>query len=146
MTPKTPKKTKARVYVLDSYAMLAYLEGEPEGERVKAILRAAERGECRVLMSLINLGEVLYITERERNLARAQEVLALIEQFPLQIIEVSREMVLAAAHIKAQAPIAYADAFAVVAAQANDGVVLTGDPEFEAVRGMVEVQSLEEED
>jgi ribonuclease VapC len=38
--------------------------------------------------------------------------------------------VLAAAHIKARFPIAYADAFAVVAALEHGGVVLTGDPEF----------------
>lgn len=40
---------------------------------------------------------------------------------------------LAAAHIKAQYPIAYADAFAVAAARSRNATVLTGDPEFEAV-------------
>ena len=43
----------------------------------------------------------------------------------------SPSTVLAAAHIKARFPIAYADAFAVVTAQGYQAVVMTGDPEFE---------------
>ncbi|MDH3944945.1 MAG: type II toxin-antitoxin system VapC family toxin, partial [Anaerolineae bacterium] len=54
------------VYILDSYAMLAYLGGEEGGEFVKEKLEEAQREESRLLMSLINLGEVLYISERRR--------------------------------------------------------------------------------
>jgi predicted nucleic acid-binding protein len=84
-----------------------------------------------VYLSLINLGEALYITERERGLVEARRVLGAVDQLPLEILEVSRATVLAAAHIKARFSISYADAFAVVAAQDHGGVVLTGDPEFE---------------
>ena len=55
-------------------------------------------------------------------------------------------MVLAAAHFKAQFPISYADAFAVVAVAAQEcgGVVMTGDPEFSplANAGLVAVEWL----
>ena len=141
MSPK-PRNAESEVYVLDSYSLLAFLEWEKGAETVKALLRRAEKGECRVLMSLINLGEALYITERERSLKDAQEVLALIEQLPIELLEVTRETVLAAAHIKARYPLAYADAFAVAAAQALNAPILTGDPEFEAVKGEVELQWL----
>ncbi len=51
---------------------------------------------------------------------------------------------LVAAHIKARVPISYADAFAVVPAQAHGGVVMTGDPVFErlATAGLVAVEWL----
>jgi len=124
----------ATVYVMDSFALLAYLGGEAGEGRVKEILHHASLGESRALLSLINLGEVVYITERERGLAKAQEILAIIEQLPIEILSVDRQMVLRAAHIKAHYPVAYADAFAITAAHVNDGVLVTGDHEFEAVK------------
>lgn len=127
-------------YILDSYALLAYLGNELGKKRVRELLGSATRGQSRVAMSLINLGEVLYITERELGLARAQEVVAMTEQLPLEIVPATREAVFLAAHIKARYPVAYADAFAVAAARSLNGVLLTGDPEFEAVKELVEIE------
>lgn len=124
---------KPSAYALDSYALLAYLEGEAGKPRVKELLTGAESGMHTIYLSLINLGEVLYITERERSLFLAQRALAAIDQLPLQIVPVSRATVLAAAHVKARYPISYADAFAVVTAQDHHGVLVTGDPEFHSV-------------
>ena len=129
-------------YVLDSFAMLAYLGGEDGMARVRALLLDCTRGRCRVYLSLINLGEVLYITERELGITRAQEALAAIDQLPIEVVPASREAVLAAAHIKAAHPVAYADAFAVAAAMEHGATVVTGDPEFEAVKGLVQVEWL----
>jgi ribonuclease VapC len=114
-------------YVLDSFALLAYLEGEAGMPRVRSVLEGAEAKRHAVYLSLINLGEVLYITERERGLVEARRTLGTIDQLPLEIVGVSRATVLAAAHIKARFPVSYADAFAVVTAQDQGGVVMTGD-------------------
>ena len=130
------------IYILDSFALLAYLGGEAGEGRVKEILRETSRGNNRTLMSLINLGEVVYITERERGLAKAQEVLAIIEQLPIEILSVDRQVVLGAAHVKANYPVAYADAFAITAAQANNGVLVTGDPEFETVKDDIRIERI----
>jgi predicted nucleic acid-binding protein len=133
---------KASAYVLDSFAVLAYLAAEAGMPRVREVLRDASAGRCSVYLSLINLGEVAYIVERERGLARAQETLGLIDQLPIQILPASREVVMAAAHVKAEYPMAYADAFAVAAAQNLDAVILTGDPEFDAVKDLVHVERI----
>ena len=133
--------TELRPYILDSYALLAYLGGEPGCRRVQSVLSEAEQqGQRRALVSIINLGEVLYITERELGFSRAQAALAVLDDLPLQVLPASREAVLAAAHVKANHRLSYADAFAVAAAQEADGIILTGDPEFEEVEGMVEVE------
>jgi predicted nucleic acid-binding protein len=128
-------------YVLDSFALLAYLEGEAGMARVRAVLEGAEAQRHSVYLSLINLGEALYITERERGLVEARRTLGAVDQLPLEIVGVSRATVLAAAHIKASFPISSADAFAVVTAHERGGVVMTGDPEFEplAAAGVVAV-------
>jgi ribonuclease VapC len=129
-------------YVLDSFAVLAFLTAEEGMPRVRGVLDEAAAGRSDVYLSLINLGEVMYITERERGLAQAQEALGLIDQMPIELVPASREAVLAAAHIKSGHTIAYADAFAVAAAQALDAVVLTGDPEFESVKELARVERI----
>jgi predicted nucleic acid-binding protein len=77
---------------------------------------------------------------RERIEQKAQEVPEVIEQLPIEILPVDRQSVLAATHIKAGYPIAYADAFAIIAAQSHDGIILTGDPEFEIVKDIVRIE------
>ena len=130
------------VFVLDSFAVLSYLGGESGMVRVQEVFDEALHGHCRVALSIINLGEVLYITEREVGLVQAQAVLAALEQLPIEILPATRESVLAAAHIKANYRVAYADAFAITAAQELGGRVLTSDPEFESVETIVPVELL----
>ena len=139
MSPAKP------TFLFDSYALLAYLNGEAGQTTVEEILTRAQANECRVCMCLINLGEVLYLTERRRGLAKAQQVLGLIDNLPIELIEASRDLVLDAAHIKAQHAISYADAFAAAAARWEEAVVLTGDPEFAAVEDLVQVRWLAKE-
>ena len=116
--------------VLDSHALFAFLEGEAGGEIVEALLEQALENGCALYMSIVNLGEVIYIVERERGLAKAQQVLALIDELPIKVVDADRQCSLAAAHIKAHWPIAYADCYAAALCQVTDAVLVTGDPEF----------------
>jgi predicted nucleic acid-binding protein len=129
-------------YVVDSYAMLAYLEGESGMAVVAKLLADCQQGKCKVMMSVINLGEVLYIVEREQGLASAQITLAAIEQLPIEMLPAQREVVLAAAHIKANHRLSYADAFAAAAALEHQAILVTGDEEFESVHDLVQIQWL----
>jgi predicted nucleic acid-binding protein len=116
---------RARIYCLDSWAVLRFLEGPSEAaRRVRQVLR---RG--RPVMSWINLGEVYYTVERAAGPTEAEATLGLLRPM-LALDAVTPERVLAAAHIKAAHPLAYADAFAVATAAAHGAVLLTGDPEL----------------
>ena len=80
-------------------------------------------------MSWINLGEVSYIVERRAGSDRARRVVReLRPRLSLDLPTESR--VLAAAHLKAEHRMAYADAFAVATAIAHSAILLTGDPEI----------------
>ena len=131
------------VYVLDTFALLAYFQDEPGTERVMEVLQSAQKEKCRVCLCMINLGEMLYIVERRRGLTEAQSVLAAIQQAPIEILPADEQTVLAAAHIKANYAVSYADVFTVACAQQLDGVILTGDKEFESVENIVTVEWLE---
>ncbi|MBK5092828.1 MAG: type II toxin-antitoxin system VapC family toxin [Actinobacteria bacterium] len=121
-------------YVLDSYALLAFLEGEKGGTRVREFLKKAARQKCRLFMSIVNLGEALYIVEREKGLSETQDVLACIRELPVAVVDADSRLTFAAAHIKAHYPVAYADCFAIALAQIERASLITGDPEFNRAR------------
>ena len=121
-------------YVLDSYALLAYLEAEPGSDRIRELLEAAKDRICHLYMCVVNMGEVMYIVERERGLPKAQATLARIDELPIEIVNVDRPLTLAAAHLKMDCPIAYADCFAAALSQLKDATLVTGDPEFNKIK------------
>ncbi len=122
--------------------MLAYLQGEKSGARVREILQSTQGGAANIYMSIINVGEVLYIIERRKGIEKAQDVLATIRQLPIEVLPADDATVFIAAHIKANYAVSYADAFAIAAAQNTGGAIVTGDPEFEEVKGIVTLEWL----
>lgn len=110
---------------LDSWAVLALLEGrEPAASQVIVFLDRQ-----RATMSWINLGEVYYVVRRKQGQAEGREVVHdLRGRLDLELPSESR--ILEASGLKADYPIAYADAFAAATAIAHDAVLLTGDPEL----------------
>ncbi len=132
-------------FVLDTFALLAYLQDERAGARIEKVLEDAGKEKCRLFASIINLGEVLYITERRGGASKAQDALALIRQLPIEILPADEQAVFAAAHIKANHALSYADTFAVAAALRQKATVLTGDPEFKSVEQLVKVEWLGKE-
>ena len=134
MLPEANSPLQGRAYVLDSYALLAYLGAEPGDDYIEELLEAAAKGKCRLYMSIVNLGEVVYIVERERGLPKAQETLARIDELPVEIVDADRNLTLAAAHLKAHWSIAYADCFAAALSQMKSAPLVTGDPEFHKVK------------
>ena len=135
-------ESENKIVVLDSWAMLAYLDGEPATQQVRQILRRARKKQILALFSMINYGECLYITEREQGLQQAQRAAGIIDQLPLRIVPADRSLVFAAAHIKASYPVSYADAFAIALAKQNRAQVMTGDPEFKSVESEITIRWL----
>jgi predicted nucleic acid-binding protein len=132
----------SRVVVLDTWALLAYLDGEPAAQPVRQVLRAARRKQVVVLLSLIAYGECLYVIEREQGFRQAQRAVAIIDQLALRVMPAERVLVFEAAHVKARYPVSDADAFSVALAKRHRGRVMTGDPEFRAVESEVRVHWL----
>jgi predicted nucleic acid-binding protein len=131
---------ESTAFVLDSFALLAYLQDEPVASRIEKLLENAGKEKCHLFLSIINLGELLYITERRGGVAKAQDALALIRQLPIEIVPADEQAVFAAAHVKAGHAISYADAFVVAIAMQEDATLLSGDPEFQAVEALVKVE------
>lgn len=128
--------------VLDSFAVLAYLQAEKGAQQVKELLHQAANGQLTVLMTVINLGEVYYITSRVYGQERAEEVLAMLKHLPIKLVVVDEKLTLEASRIKAKHPLSYADAFTVALAQRHGISIVTGDPEFSCIENLVSVKWL----
>lgn len=111
--------------VLDSWAVLRYLEDE--GPAAVAVADLLDRD--RPLVSWINLGEVHYVLRRLHSEDAAQETVRDLRD----VIDArlpDERLVIDAARIKADHPMAYADAFAAALTVASSATLWTGDPEL----------------
>ena len=132
----------AKTYVLDSFAILALLNSEQGSDVVADVLRKTETNEVKTLMSWVNVGEVAYIVERRSGAGQVYQVLGNLETTKIDFVDADRTLTLAAAHLKAQYPLSYADAFAAALAMLEKAILLTGDPEFRALEKELTIQWL----
>lgn len=121
-------------FVLDSYALLAYFLNESGRLEIELTLRNAKLHRCILYLSDINIGEVYYRIWKLKGKQIAEETLKFLFRLPLLFVPVDREFILSAASWKGRYPISYADAFVVETAIRNQAVIVTGDPEFVAVK------------
>ena len=118
-------------FVLDSFALIGYLENEAFSARIEKLLKQARQGEIQIYLHALHLGEVYYIILREQGQNLAELAYARIKAFPLRYIDIIDEDLLrTAARLKANYPISYADSFAASLAIIHNSYLLTGDPEF----------------
>jgi ribonuclease VapC len=130
-------------YVFDSHALLAFFQGEPDAETVEKILRQSHAESSNVFISLINLGEIIYLTKRRFGDEKKIELLSRIYQLGFKIIPVSDALVFQAAEIKAEYTLSYADCFALACAIDHSAILVTGDPEFKSVEHLVSIAWIE---
>ena len=130
---------KAAVRVLNSYSLLAYIEGEAGAEQMIEILSVARDSGRGLFLSVVNWGEVYYITMREAGHERADEVAHLISTLPIQIVPADLDLTRQAAELKSKHKMSYADCFAAALAKSRKAELVTGDEEFKQVESEVKI-------
>jgi len=127
--------------VLDSWALMAYFNGEPAGPAVKNILVKAETGAPELLLCVVNWGEIYYSVLRGGSSGRADLIAREIAGMPIEIVpvEADLELVRQAAIYKAGGGLAYADCFAAALAKIRNAELLTGDREFKALEKEIKI-------
>ncbi len=125
--------------ILDSYALLVFLEKEPGYEKVDSMLQKASIDNNDLLMSAVNYGEVLYVTLRKYGYKKVSEIEDAMRVLPVEIIDADLEIVREAAKLKASHRISYADCFAAALAKLHKGGVVTGDKEFKTIENKIKI-------
>jgi len=128
--------------VLDAYAVMAFLEGEPGAEIVRNLFIQSIHGELHLGVTTVNLGEVYYSIARTSSLEIADRLVEKLTDMPIEIVSVDWELARQAARLKSETPIAFADCFAAALAQIRDCPVVTGDKEFQLLQKQVRIEWL----
>ena len=137
-----PKQKKRRNYVVDSYAILAYLQEDVGWQEMGRLLRYWRRKRIRAKLSWINWGEIYYITARNLGKEKAMEAMDFVAAYPVELEPVDFEMVQTAADLKSMFSFALGDAFCAATALRYDAILITGDPEFLALQDRIKIHWL----
>lgn len=127
-----------RRFVLDTSAVLTFLEDEAGAERVERLLRDEE-----ILLPFLALLETYYITWREEGEDVADQRYALLKQLPAEILwAVDEPTLLTAGRFKATHRLSLADALTAAFAARRDAVLVHKDPEMVTLAGEVKLETL----
>jgi len=125
-------------YLLDTSALLTFIEDEPGSDRVEEVLKAAA-----ILLPWPVLMETYYITLQEKGRAEADRRYALLRQLKAEILWAMDEpILLTAARLKAEHHVSLADAVVAAFAIRNNAVLIHKDPEFDALAGLLAMEAL----
>jgi predicted nucleic acid-binding protein len=129
-------------YVLDSTAFLALFEDEPGAETVQKLLESAKKGEIVIFTSFVSFTEVFYITLREKNEEEAKKRIKLMNLLAMMRVESSQELGLIAGRLKSTYRLSFADTWIAATAIFYDAILVHKDPEFEQLKGKLEMLKL----
>lgn len=130
---------KAKAYVLDTWAVIAYLEDEPSGEQVEDLIATAHEEQIPIYMSVVNVGEVWYTMAREISEEEANASVKSLRDLRIQFENADWELTQEAARFKSQHKMSYADAFAAALAKTMKAELVTGDNEFKPLDGEIKI-------
>ena len=127
--------------VLDSWALMAFFRDEPAAEMMEHLLEQATAGHHKLLLCVINWGELYYSILRAEGQAVTEQKVRDIAALPIEIVPVESDLILVrqAAQIKAAHKMSYADSFAAALAKIRKAELVTGDPEFKQVEDEVRI-------
>jgi len=130
--------------VLDSWVLMALFNDQSGAEQAENLLHDAATARCRLLMCVVNWGEIYYSIMRAHSQQAAEEKARQIAALPIELVPVEADLALVrqAAVFKASYRISYADAFAAALAKISKAELVTGDPEFEPLKGDVKIRWL----
>lgn len=121
---------KPKSIVLDSWAIMAYLEGEPAAEKIADVIADAHDDGVPLMMTVVNAGEVWYIVARRTTTAEADRTIKLIKDIGIKFIDADWPLTKIAAGFKVKGNVSYADCYAAALTKQTKSALLTGDTEF----------------
>jgi|SRR5215831_17617386 len=135
-----PRKPKAIAF--DSWAVLAYLEGEPSAGKVADHIADAHEQSIPLFISVVNAGEVWYIIAREASVSDADSSIKELRHLGIEFVDADWTLAHEAGGFKARYKMSFADCFAAALAKQKKALLLTGDPEFRQIETLITIDWL----
>ena len=136
--PSSIVEEESSPYLLDTSALLSFIEDEAGADRVEKALKQST-----TLLPWMVLLETYYITLQEEGQAEADRRIALIKQLKVKIVwDMDEPTLLTAGRLKADHRVSVADAVIAAFAIRRAAVLMHKNPEFEALTGLLPMESL----
>jgi predicted nucleic acid-binding protein len=130
-------------YVLDSSAILRYLDGEAGADRVSEIVKDHLAGRCEAVICSLHWGEIAGQICKKGGTKTMDLVLSRLRALGVQVVSVDENRALRAALIKLKRAVPYVDAFGVeLAGDPGERVFVTADFDFKAASRDVAIEFL----
>ncbi len=130
-------------YVLDSSAILRYVDDEAGAARVAEIIKSHLAGRCIAIVSAVHWGEVAGITCKAHGKPAMELLLSRLSAFGVQVVAVDADRAVRASLIKGKRDLPYVDAFGVeLAGDSGQHVFVTADFDFKVAARDVVIEFL----
>ncbi len=130
-------------YVLDSSAILRYLDDDAGAARVAEIIKSHLAGRCAAMIAAPHWGEVAGVTCKVHGRDAMELVLSRLSTFGFELAPADAERSVRAALIKVKRQIPYVDAFGVeLASESSNRVFVTADFDFKPASRDVKIEFL----
>ena len=131
------------VYVLDSSAVLRYIDNEAGSDRVQSVLTDGLYAKAGLSISAVQWGEIAGKLFKRLGTGSRLEAMETLLLSGIVIIPADAERSVSAARFKVDHGISYADAFALdLAMQSAEHVLVTADYGFKAVMDLARIEFL----
>ncbi len=125
--------------VIDSWVLMALFNDEPAAEQAEKLLEHATAERHKLLMSVVNWGEVYYSVLRGASPEMAEQKLKEMDAMPIEIVSADLHQTKQAAIYKATKKMSYADCFGAALAKIKNAEFVTGDLEFKEVEKEIKI-------
>jgi PIN domain nuclease of toxin-antitoxin system len=131
------------VFVLDSSALLCFIDKETGWNRMAAILQARMDQTVEIAISAVQWGEIAGRVRKKLGASGQNRAMEILAEFRPRIVAANGERAVRAASIKVDRKFAYAGAFALDPAMDSAGQVpVTADYDFKAVDDPARIELL----
>ncbi len=129
---------KDEKYILDTSALMCFIENEEGADEVEKILR-----EENALLPWVALLEITYKTQQKCGESEAINRYAMVKNFPVNILwGMDEPTLLISARLKATYRLSFADSVIAAFAISNQAILVHKDPEFESLNEKMQMISL----
>jgi predicted nucleic acid-binding protein len=124
-----PRSFKA--YVLDSWAIIALLSDEPDGEKVAQLIADANDSRIPILVSVVSVGEVWYLVAESTTPAEADRRVGELKNLGINFEDATWPSARQAAEFRSRYKWSLADCFSASLAKETKGGLVTGNRPFQ---------------
>lgn len=125
--------------ILDSHALIVFLEKEIGHEKVEEILFNTIERDDLLLMTSVNYSEIYYLILKEFGQEKLTEIERIIQSLPLDIYSVDAQISREAAKIRSAKDLSFINSFTAALAKIKRAEIITGDKEFKLIEGDVKI-------